>query len=80
MGQKFCRNPTTKFLFYEENDFKKYSYISIVVYVYLMSLYFQFCGLHVLSKIQKLNMNPNFGEEKIFGKLEKVVLLDTPEH
>ena len=63
VGQKFCRNPTSKFLFYEENGFKKYSYISIILYVYLMSLYFQFCGLHFLSKIQKLNMTPIFGGE-----------------
>ena len=78
MGQKFCRNPTSKkFLFYEENGFKKYSYISIVLYVYLMRLYFQFCVLHFLSKIRKLNMTPNFGEEKVFEKLERVVCLDT---
>ena len=68
---------TSKFLFYAENGFKKYSYISIVLYVYLMSLYFQFCVLHFLSKIRKLNMTLNFGEEKIFGKLARVVLLDT---
>ena len=66
VGQKFCRNPTSKFLFYEENGFKKYSYISIVLYVYLMSLYFQFCVLHFLSKIGNLNMTPKFGEEKFF--------------
>ena len=30
VGQKFCRNLTSKFLFYEENGIKKYSYISIV--------------------------------------------------
>ena len=67
VGQKFCRNPTSKFLFYEENGFKKYSYISIVLYVYLMSLYFQFCVLLFFVI---------FGEEKIFGKLERVVCLD----
>ena len=42
-----------------------------------MSLYFQFCVLHFLSKIEKLNITPTFGEEKIFGKLERVVCLDT---
>ena len=42
-----------------------------------MSPYFQFCVLHFLSKIQKLNMTPIFGEEKIFGKLERVLSLDT---
>ena len=72
VGQKFGRNPTSKFLFYEKNGFKKYSYISVVLYVYLMSLYFQFCGLPILSKIRKLNMTPIFGEEKIFGKLGRV--------
>ena len=77
MGQKFCRNPTSKFLFYEENGFKEYSHISIVLYVYLMSLYFQFCVLHFSLKIQKLNMTPIFGEEKICGKLERVLCLDT---
>ena len=43
-----------------------------------MSLYFQFYVLHFLSKIRKLNMTPIFGEEKILGKLERVVSLDTP--
>ena len=67
VGEKFCQNPTNKFLFYKENGFKKYSYsTSIVLYVYLMSLYFQFCVLHFMSKIRKLNMTPTFAEEKIF--------------
>ena len=48
--------------------------LCIVLYVYLMSLYFQFCVLHFLSK---LNMTPIFGEEKNFGKLERVVCFDT---
>ena len=48
--------------------------LSIVLSVYIMSLYFQFCVLHFLSK---LNMTPIYGEEKIFGKLERVVYLDT---
>ena len=74
---KFCRNPTSKFLFCEENGFKKYSYISIVRNVYLMSRYFQFCVLYFLSKIRKLNMTPIFGEEKICGNLERVLCLDT---
>ena len=73
VGQKFCRNATSKFLFYEENGFKKYSYHLVS----LMSLYFQFCVVHFLSKIRKLNMTPIFGEEKILGKLERVVCLDT---
>ena len=78
VGQTFCRNSTSKFLFYEENGFKKYLYIPIVLYVYLMSLYFQFCVLHFLSNIRKLNTTPIFVEEKIFGKLARVVCLDTP--
>ena len=41
--------------------------------MYLMSLYIQFCVLHFLSKIRKLNMTPIFGEAKIFGQLERVV-------
>ena len=32
-GQKFCRNPTSKFLFYEENGFKKYSYHFVLFYM-----------------------------------------------
>ena len=36
---------------------------------------FVFCIF--LSKIRKLNMTPIFGKEKIFGKLERVVSLDT---
>ena len=75
VGQNFCQNPTSNFLFYEENGFKKYSYISIVLYVYLMSLYFNF--VFCICQIRKLNMTPIFGEEKIFGKLERVVCLDT---
>ena len=75
VGQKFCRNSASKFLFYEENGFKKYSYISIVLYVYLMTLYFQFCVLHFVSKILKFNMTPIFGEEKFFfAKLVRVVV------
>ena len=35
VGQKFYQNVTSKFLSYEENGFKKYSYISIVLYMYL---------------------------------------------
>ena len=42
-----------------------------------MSLYFQFCILHFLSKIQKFNMTPILGEENFFGKLERTVTLDT---
>ena len=38
-----------------------------------MSPYFQFCVLPFLSKIRKLNMTPIFGEEKIFGNLDRVV-------
>ena len=37
--------------------------LSIVLYVNLMSLYFQFCVLHFLSK---LNMTLIFGEVKSF--------------
>ena len=77
--KKFCLYHTSKFLFYEENGFKKYSYItlslSIVLYVYLMSLYFEFCVLHICQKIRKLNMTPFW--VKILGKLERVVTLDT---
>ena len=51
--------------------------LSIILYVYLMSLYFQFCVLHFLSNIRKLNMTPIFREEKICGKLERVLCLDT---
>ena len=52
-----------------------YSYISIVLYVYLMTLYFQFCVLHFVSKILKFNMTPIFGEEKFFfAKLVRVVV------
>ena len=39
--------------------------LSIVLYVYLMSQYFQFCVLHFFGKNRKLNMTPIFGEEKI---------------
>ena len=69
MGQKFCRNPTSKFLFYEENGFKKYSYItlSLDLYVYLMSLYFQFCVLHFLVKNLKIEYDPHFwGGENVW--------------
>ena len=42
-----------------------------------MSLYFQFGVLQFLSKIRKLNTTPILGEEKFFGKLGRVVCLDT---
>ena len=29
VGQKFCRNPTNKFLFYEENGFNQYCSICV---------------------------------------------------
>ena len=73
VGQNFCRNPTSKFLFYEENGFKKYSYItSIVLYVYLMMLYFQFCVLHFLSKIQKYEDDPYFWGGENFWKIKEL--------
>ena len=33
VGQTFCQNPTSKFLFYEENGFKKYSYHLVLFYM-----------------------------------------------
>ena len=69
VGQKFCQNPTSKFLFYEENGFKKYSYMSIILYVYLMSLYFQYCVLHFLSKILKIEYDPHFWGGENFLKI-----------
>ena len=77
-GQKFCQYPTSKFLFYEENGFKKYSYISIVLYVYFTSLYFEFCVLHFLSKFRKLNMTPHVLEGENFLKLGESSLLRYP--
>ena len=70
VGQKFCRNPTSKFLFYEDNGFKKYSYISIVLYVYLMSLYFQFLCFAFFVKNSKIEYDPHFWGGKHFWKLE----------
>ena len=66
VGQKFCRNPTSKFLLI--NWFQK-----VLVYQHI----FPFCVLHFLSKIRKLIMTPIFGEEKFFEKLERVVCLIT---
>ena len=77
MGQKLCRNPTSKFLFDEENGFKKYSYISIVLYVYLMSLYFQFCVLHFLSN-SKIEYDPHFWGAEFFRKIRESGLLRHP--
>ena len=49
--------------------------LSIVLYVYFMNLYFQFCVLHFLSKIE---YDPHFWGEENFGKkLERVVCVDT---
>ena len=42
-----------------------------------MSLYFQFSVFYFFSKIRQLNRTTIFGEEKMFGKLEKDVCLDT---
>ena len=72
----FAEIPLVNVLFYEENGFKKYSFISIVLYAFFMSLYFQFCVSHILSKIRQLNITPIFGEEKIWGNW-RVVCLDT---
>ena len=63
IGQKFCRNPTSKFLFYEENGFKKYSYQYCSICVPYEPIFPILC---FLSKIRKLNMTPIFGEENIF--------------
>ena len=48
--------------------------LNIVLYVYLMSLYFQFC---VLLFCQKFNMTPISGEEKSFFENWRVVCSDT---
>ena len=54
MGQKFCRNLTSKFLLFDKMFSKSTPIsLSIVLYVYFMSLYFQFCVLHFLSKLQQ---------------------------
>ena len=75
--KNFAKIPLVNFYFMKKMVSKStHISLSIVLYVYLMSLYFQFCVLHFLSKIRKLNMTPSFGEEKIFLKLERVVCLD----
>ena len=69
--KNFTKIPLVNFYFIKKMVLKSiHISLSIVLYVYLMSLYFQFCVLHFLSK---LNMTPIFGEEKIFFKLERVV-------
>ena len=74
VGQKICRNPTSKFLFYKENSFKKYSYITlsltIVLYVYLILpiLCFAF-----FVKNLKIEYYPNFGGGEIFLENWRVV-------
>ena len=70
VGEKFCRNPTSKFLFYEENGLEKYLYISIVLYVYLMSLYFQFCFAFFVKNL-KIEYDPHFlGRRKFLEIVE----------
>ena len=68
--KNFAEIPRVNFYFMKKMVLKS-THISLsnVLYVYLMSLYFQFCVLYFLSKIRKLNMTPIFGEEKIFLKI-----------
>ena len=62
VGKKFCEIPLVN-LYFMKNMVSKSTHISLsVLYVYRMSLHFQFCVLHFLSLI--------FAEEKFFGKLE----------
>ena len=69
VGQKFCGNPISKFLFYEENGFKKYFIpLSTVLYVYLISHISNFVFCIFYQKFEKLNMG---GGEKNFGNWRK---------
>ena len=60
-GQKFCQNSTSKFLFYEKNGFKKYSYINcIVLYEYLMAPIFPILCFAFFVKNSKIEYDPHF--------------------
>ena len=51
--------------------------LSIVLYVYLMSLYFQFCVLHFFVENLKIEYDPDFGGRRNFLENWRVVSLDT---
>ena len=78
VGQKFCRNPTSKFLFYEENGLKS-AHISLVLfYMCTLRAYisnFVFCIF--FSKIRELNMTPILGGEN-FWKIGESSLFTYP--
>ena len=65
--KNFAEIPLVNFYFMRKMVSKStHISLSIVLYVYLMSLYFHFNS----NSFRKLNMTPIFGEEKFFGKLE----------
>ena len=77
VGQQFCQNSTSKFLFYEENGFTKYPYIiycSICVpYEPIFSI---LCSAFFVKNL-KIKYDPHFGGGKNFIKMNRVVCLDT---
>ena len=76
VGQKFCGNPISKFLFYEENGFKKYSYHLVLFYMCTLSAIFPILCSVFFIKNSKIEYGGGGGGEK-FWKLEKVVSEDT---
>ena len=71
VGQKFCRNPTSKFLFYEENGFKKYSYITYCsICVPYEPIFPILCFAFFWKKIGKFKMTIVFGKRNIRWNLE----------
>ena len=66
VGQKFCQNPTSKFLFYEENGFQKvliYQYCSICV---PYEPIFPILCFAIFVKNSKMEYDPHFGGGEFF--------------
>ena len=78
MGQKFCRNPTSKFSFYEENGFKKYSYITYCSICVPYEPLFPILCFAFFLKNSKIECDPHFWREEIFLKIEESSLFRYP--
>ena len=78
VGKIICRNPTSKFLFHEENGFKKYSYIlQYLELFYMCTLWAYIYNFVFCEKFKNWIWPPFLGRRKFFWKLERVVCLNT---
>ena len=77
--KKFAEIPLVNFYFMKKMVPKTtHMTLSIVLYVYLMSLYFQFCVLHFFVKNSKIEYDPHFWGGENFGKIGENSLFRQP--